>query len=127
MIPNTCFHILVKKLQTQRQRYQAYIKEGIDQGRKPELAGGGLVRSLGGWSAIKKLRLKEQDRVKGDERILGEGDFVSALSAEANERLDRRYELKGLGYDLETIERRVSKIWYKKRRNLFKRTSEDSS
>ena len=62
---------------------------------------GVVVRSLGGWSAVKKLRLKGQDRVKGDERILGDGEFVTALLSEANERLDRRYELKGMGYDLE--------------------------
>ncbi|MEA3417327.1 MAG: hypothetical protein U9R02_14505, partial [Thermodesulfobacteriota bacterium] len=42
-----------------------------NQGKRPELTGGGLVRSLGGWSMIKKLRLKGQDRIKGDERILG--------------------------------------------------------
>jgi hypothetical protein len=44
---------------------------GYGQGRRPELAGGGLIRSLGGWAASKKLRLKGQDRPKGDERILG--------------------------------------------------------
>ncbi len=31
--------------------------EGIDQGRRPELVGGGLIRSLGGWSAVKAMRL----------------------------------------------------------------------
>ncbi len=89
-----------KKASDSRKRYQSYIKEGFDQGRKPELVGGGLVRSLGGWEAVKKLRLKGQDRIKGDERILGDGDFVAELLAETNERLDRRFELKGLGYDL---------------------------
>jgi hypothetical protein len=44
-----------------------------------ELVGGGLVRSLGGWAAVKKLRLKGQDRVKGDERILGDGDLAKRL------------------------------------------------
>ncbi|MBW2681482.1 MAG: transposase, partial [Deltaproteobacteria bacterium] len=116
-----------KKVTDARKRYLAYVKEGIAQGRRPDLVGGGLVRSLGGWSAVKKLRLKGQDRVKGDERILGDGEFVTALLSEANERLDgefvtallseanerldRRYELKGMGYDLEKIGRRVSKIY----------------
>ena len=44
-------------------------------GRKPDLVGGGLTRSTGGWSTVKALR-KGVDRMKGDERILGEGDFV---------------------------------------------------
>ncbi len=91
--------------------YYSYVKEGTDQGRRPELVGGGLIRSLGGWSAARKLRLRGHDRVKGDERILGDGDFVTALLSEANEQLDRRYELKGLGYDFEKVGQRVSKLY----------------
>ena len=94
-----------------RKSYLSYVKKGIDQGRRPELVGGGLVRSLGGWSVVKELRLNGQDRVKSDERILGDSEFVTALLAEANERLDRRYELKGLGYDLNKVGRRVSEIF----------------
>ena len=39
-----------------RRRYRAFVKEGISQGRRPDLIGGGLIRSAGGWSAIKALR-----------------------------------------------------------------------
>jgi len=45
---------------------------GVSQGRKPDLVGGGLIRSLGGWKEVKKPRLNRQDGVKGDERILGD-------------------------------------------------------
>ena len=31
-----------------RQRYRQFVKKGIDQGKLPELQGGGLVRSAGG-------------------------------------------------------------------------------
>ena len=79
-----------------REAYYAYLKEGIAQGRRPELVGGGLIRSLGGWAEVKKLRIKGQDRMKGDERILGDGDFVMDILSEANERLDRRYEQQSL-------------------------------
>jgi hypothetical protein len=68
-----------KKLPESKKGYLSYVKKGIDQGRRPELTGGGLVRSPGGWSMIKKLRLKGQDRIKGNERILGDGEFVAAL------------------------------------------------
>jgi len=105
------FSYFGKKVSDSRKFYLSYVKEGIDQGRRPELVGGGLVRSLGGWSAVRKLRLKGQDRIKGDERILGDGEFVSALLSDANEKLDRCYELKGLGYDLTKIGQRVSKIY----------------
>jgi hypothetical protein len=87
------------------------VKKGIDQGRRPELTGGGLVRSLGGWSMVKKLRLKGQDRIKGDERILGDSEFVTALLSEAKEKLERSYKLNTLGYDLKKISQMVSRIY----------------
>ena len=31
-----------------RRQYRDYVEEGIAQGRRPDLTGGGLVRSLGG-------------------------------------------------------------------------------
>jgi hypothetical protein len=42
--------------------YESYVKKGIPLGRRPELAGGGLIRSLGGWDEVKKMRLSGQDR-----------------------------------------------------------------
>ena len=44
----------------------------------PELTGGGLIRSSGGWAADKTMR-RGTDRMKGDERILGAGDFVESV------------------------------------------------
>jgi len=41
-----------------RKKYRSYVKKGIEQGRRPELVGGGLIRSLGGWEAVKKIRLE---------------------------------------------------------------------
>jgi len=49
--------------------------------------------------------------MKGDERILGDGDFVMDVLSEANERMDRRYELKSRGYDIEKLEDRVLEIY----------------
>ena len=91
--------------------YAAYVKVGYGQGRRPELTGGGLVRSLGGWAAAKKMRLKGQDRLKGDERILGDSDFVTSILAEANERLDRFYEIKSQGDTLEKVAKWVMEIF----------------
>jgi len=31
-----------------------------------------LIRSVGGWDEVKKVRLSGQDRMKGEQRILGE-------------------------------------------------------
>ena len=87
------------------------MKAGYGRGRRPELTGGGLIRSLGGWAAVKKLRLKGQDRLKGDERILGDSEFVTSILAEANEKLDHYYEIKSQGYTIEKVEKRVMEIF----------------
>ena len=84
--------IFAKKVSTARRHYREFIKKGIAQGRRPELVGGGLVRSLGGWSAVKALR-KSGAYMKGDERILGSGDFVESILAQTKEDLERRYHL----------------------------------
>jgi len=39
---------------------------------------------MGGWNAAKSLR-RLRDHIKGDERILGESDFVESILAERNE------------------------------------------
>jgi putative transposase len=96
-----------KTLKNARKEYLVYVKEGIDKGRRPELVGGGLIRSLGGWAEVKSTRLNKKDRIKSDERILGDSEFVTQVIAEANEELDRKYKLKSMGYDMTTIEKKV--------------------
>jgi REP element-mobilizing transposase RayT len=96
-----------KKASAARQSYRSYVEKGIGQGRRPELVGGGLIRSAGGWSAVKAMR-RAQDHMKSDERILGDGDFTQSVLEEANEGLEERHRLKAQGYDLEKITARVS-------------------
>ena len=62
----------------------------------PYLTGGGLVRSAGGWSALKSLR-KGESRMNGDDRILGQGDFVESVLKAAQENLDRKTMIRSLG------------------------------
>jgi len=100
-----------KRVTNARKSYYEYVKEGIGQGRRPELVGGGLIRSLGGWDVIKKSGLKSIGRVKGDDRILGDSEFVLKVLKEADEKFDRYYELKRLGYNLQSVEDRVCKIF----------------
>ena len=66
-------------------RYEDFIREGISWGRRPELVGGGLIRSLGGWAQVLSLRRKGS-RVAADARILGSGDFVDRLLVDAATR-----------------------------------------
>ena len=61
-------------------KYRVFIGKGIPAGRRPDLSGGGLLRSVGGWTVLKGLR-KDGIRVKGDERMLGDSDFASEIAA----------------------------------------------
>lgn len=93
-----------------RKGYGAYVREGIQKGRRPDLVGGGLIRSLGGWGEAKKLA-KGMDRQKGDERILGDSEFVLEVLKSSQEQFDRKYELKTRGYDLDSLAGQVSALF----------------
>jgi hypothetical protein len=47
--------------------------------------------------------------MKGDERILGEGDFVETVLKAAQEDLERKYQLKAEGYSFDWLVRRVAR------------------
>jgi putative transposase len=98
-----------KKIVAARRAYRAYVKKGIAQGRRPELVGGGLIRSAGGWSMVKAMR-RTQDHMKSDERILGDGDFTQSVLDEAKERWEERYRLLAQGYDIDKVTIRVSAV-----------------
>ncbi len=100
-----------KSLGWARKKYRLSVEQGVAMGRRPELVGGGLIRSLGGWDEIKKMRLTGQDRIKSDQRILGDSDFVLNVLAESEEKFSRKYRLKIQGYDFEKVVERVSLLF----------------
>jgi hypothetical protein len=71
-----------KRKREARLRYERFVAEGLPRGRRPELVGGGLVRSLGGWSEVISVR-RTGERSAADARILGSGDFVEQMLAQA--------------------------------------------
>lgn len=87
--------------------YESFMVDGVTQGRRPELVGGGLVRSYGGWSAVKALR-SGRARVKGDERILGSSEFVEAVLLQANEQMEEESRLRREGITLEEVLSKVA-------------------
>jgi len=97
------------KLSLARRRYREYVKKGISVGKRPDLIGGGLVRSAGGWDALKGLR-KIKAYMKGDERILGDSDFVETVLKACQDKFDRKYLLKSGGYDFDTVVDRIAKV-----------------
>lgn len=60
-----------KKLYSARQAYRQFVSDGMKQGRRDELVGGGLKRSQG------ERPLNEYESF--DARVLGTGDFVDGL------------------------------------------------
>jgi len=61
-----------------RKAYLEFVRDQMQLGRQPELTGGGLVRSAGGWSEVLSMR-KRGEREFSDERILGSGAFVEEV------------------------------------------------
>ena len=85
-----------------RRAYRDFVKEGIPMGRRPELVGGGLVRSQGGWSQVMTMR-RRKVRELSDERILGAGDFVERIIEEAERSFQKSFKNNLSDNDLETL------------------------
>jgi putative transposase len=99
-----------KRVSSARKGYREFVEKGVKKGRRSDLTGGGLIRTAGGWAALKAYhRLKVH--VKGDVRILGDSDFVESVLEEQNERLERRYRIQMQGYDFDKIVDRVAKTF----------------
>lgn len=85
-----------------RTAYRAFVKNGISLGKRPELVGGGLIRSLGGWSAVDALKSTAL-RIASDERILGSSDFVTTVLKQANEVRAVKAHMMANTIDLERL------------------------
>ncbi len=88
------------------EKYEQYVREGVSLGKRPELVGGGLIRSLGGWSQVLSLRRKGI-KVASDERILGRDEFIQRLMSEAEEREKETLRLSREVPELQTLAERI--------------------
>jgi hypothetical protein len=90
------------------EKYERYVEEGISLGKRPELVGGGLIRSLGGWSQVLSLRRKGV-KVAFDERVLGGDEFIERLLSEAEEREKETLRISRKVPDLQTLAKVIIK------------------
>jgi putative transposase len=97
-----------KRVKSARSKYHDFIKEGFSMGKRPDLTGGGLVRSAGGWLNLVEMR-RAKVFMKGDERILGEGNFVEQMLQEAGEVFEKKSLLKAKGWDIDKLAAHVAK------------------
>jgi len=88
------------------ERYEDFVQQGMNAGRRPELVGGGLIRSLGGWSQVLSLR-RIGSKVFSDERIVGSSEFVEGVIAGAEETAKETLRLTVTIADLPSLARTV--------------------
>ena len=106
--------------QRARRQYAEFVGKGVFEGRKPELIGGGLIRSVGGWHELSGLR-RMKIHFKSDERVLGDSDFVETVLHSASEAMERRYRLKAEGYTFKSVVERVGDIFDMPNRDVMAR------
>lgn len=90
-----------------RRGYISFVAKGVKEGSRPDLAGGGMLRSVGGWKELKELRDSGQ-RVRADERILGGTKFVERVLKESEEEWERRSLLRQSGVNLKRLLEKVA-------------------
>lgn len=96
------------KTETEAKRlYRQFVEKGILMGKRPDLTGGGLVRSQGGWANVVSMRRRHEPEA-GDDRILGSGTFVDAVLARAEQKRSDALRLKAAIPDLPTLAKRIA-------------------
>jgi len=93
-----------------RRAYERFVAQGIKHGRRPDLVGGGLLRSIGGWAELKEFR-DLGIRIKGDERLLGSSDFVERVLKQADEQLEEKYRLRVSAISLQGLMDKVARYY----------------
>ncbi|MBN1625779.1 MAG: transposase [Deltaproteobacteria bacterium] len=91
-----------KRRKTAIEKYEAFVEGGIKAGKRPALVGGGLIRSLGGWSQVVSLK-RAGSKVFSDERILGSSDFVKNVIEEAEEKAKQTLRLNSKITNLQAL------------------------
>ncbi|UCG08080.1 MAG: transposase [Desulfobacterales bacterium] len=115
---NEVLGMFAAKRHQARGRYRSFVEKGIQLGRRKDLTGGSLLRSVGGWLNVKALR-DAKILYKSDERILGDSDFVESVLANANEQMERKYALQAAGLDLDGLAEIVAGITGVKPSRIF--------
>jgi len=78
-------------------------------GERPELVGGGLIRSMGGWFEVFSLR-RSGNKQASDQRILGDGDFVSQVFDEMDDLGRENLRLPTRKMDLATLAEKICEV-----------------
>ncbi|MFH1260200.1 MAG: transposase [Elusimicrobiota bacterium] len=105
-------------------KYLEFIKDGLRMGKRDDLTGGGLKRSAGGWKGIAELK-RNKEYWRGDERILGDGDFVNQVLKFSEEEMVKKDRLCREGWDINKLVKRVCEIMGVREEEIRKRSREN--
>lgn len=92
-----------------RKAYKSFVFDGVAMGRRPDLTGGGLRRSVGGWRELRSSRDADMF-FESDERILGDSDFVRSVLQSAEDDFERRTRYRRENVDIERLVEVVSSV-----------------
>lgn len=101
------FHIIQARAVA---RYRDFIIDGWEMGKREDLCSGGIRRSSDGWSGIPGDK-KDKECLRGDERILGDSDFVERTLKAAKEKIKKAESLKKQGWSIERLAGKVCEIY----------------
>jgi hypothetical protein len=104
-----------------RKRYRKFIAEAEDGCISQNLSGGGLIRSTGSWEDLSKSR-KEHIYCIGDERILGDTNFVERALKQDDLEVDLKSNLKREGWTLDKLISGICRLYEINEKALLKKT-----
>ncbi|MBK8576623.1 MAG: transposase [Elusimicrobia bacterium] len=103
-----------------RTQYESFVEEGNRQGKRSDLTGGGLIRSMGGVRNVMQSG-RSGEREAYDSRVLGSGQFVQDImkAVEIKETVQDRLRKKGV--TLDQVAERVAQEFGLSKSLLFQR------
>ncbi len=106
---NEVLQMFGEDLNNAREKYYQFLSQGLKEESRLELEGGGLVRSTGGiWKVMAAKHHGE--RLCGDERILGDSDFVKRALQYADEKEAQKDLLNEAGIDADYVINKAAQI-----------------
>ena len=85
-----------------RSAYRQFMEKGLAKPGEADYGGGGVIRSYGGWENLDRA-CAEHERKIGDERILGDSDFVEQALRQDALQIEARLARVRDGWNLETL------------------------
>lgn len=102
------------------QKYLEFMVDGVEMGKRYDLTGGGLRRSVGGWNGVYELK-RAKESWRGDERILGDGNFVNEALKISEEEMTKKEKLKKAGWNMEKLTAHICELIGIKRDEIGKK------